>query len=88
MKTKLPLPALACLSLLLCVASNAATIANTGTGNWNSTTANAPCPGGTVPALGDTAYIAGSTTVTITDARTFTGPITVNASGSNGKLVE
>lgn len=87
MKTKLTLPVINCLLLLSCFAANAATITNTGTGNWNSTTANAPWPGGTVPALGDTVWIAGSTTVTITDTRTFTGPIFVNASGSNGKLV-
>src|ERR1051326_986216 len=87
MKTKQGLALISCLSLLLCVTANAATITNTGTGNWNSTTANAPWPGGTVPALSDTVYIAGSTTVTITDTRAFTGPIFVNASGSNGKLV-
>src|SRR4051812_27290129 len=87
MKTKQSLAVVNCLSLLLCLAANAATITNTGTGNWNSTTANAPWPGGSVPALSDTVYIAGSTTVTITDTRAFTGPITVNASGSNGKLV-
>ena len=55
---------------------NAATITNAGSGNWNSTAANAPWPGGTVPALSDTVYIA-TGTVTITDVRTFTGPITV-----------
>src|SRR2546422_7250227 len=59
----------------------AATITSTGSGNWNSTAAGAPWPGGTVPALGDTVIIANGSTVTMTDNRTLTGTVTVNSGG-------
>lgn len=40
-------------------------ITTTGSGNWSSTTADAPWPGGTVPVEGDTVIIANTHTVTI-----------------------
>jgi hypothetical protein len=60
----------------------AANITSTGSGNWNSTTAGAPWPGGTVPALSDTVIIAGGSAVTNTDNRTLTGAVTVNSGGA------
>ena len=45
--------------------SFAQTITSTGTGNWSSTTPDAPWPGGTVPAATDTVVIAAGHTVTI-----------------------
>lgn len=41
----------------------AATITTAGSGNWNSTTPNAPWPGGTVPAAGDSVIIRASVEV-------------------------
>lgn len=62
---------------------NAATITTTGSGNWNSTVANAPWPGGTVPAVGDNVIIANGHTVNLTAAVTKTGSstVTVNQGG-------
>lgn len=62
---------------------NAATITTTGSGNWNSTTPNAPWPGGTVPALGDIVIIANTHTVTLTANVTKSGgTVTVNQGGT------
>ena len=60
----------------------AATVTTAGSGNWNSTTANAPWPGGTVPAAGTDVVIASGHTVTIT-ANVGNSPnsITINSGG-------
>jgi len=63
--------------------SFAAIVTSTGSGNWNSTTANAPWPGGTVPAVGDDVIIGSGHTVTLTAAVTKTaGTVTVNQGGT------
>ncbi|RJO60729.1 MAG: hypothetical protein C4542_08260, partial [Dehalococcoidia bacterium] len=69
----------------------AATITTAGSGNWNSTTNNAPWPGGTVPATTDNVVIRPGDTVTVTanatinsitfaNTATATGTLTVNSS--------
>ena len=50
----------------------AAIITTAGDGNWNSTTNNAPWPGGVVPASGDTVTIRSADTVTVTADATIT----------------
>ncbi|MDO8717047.1 MAG: hypothetical protein Q7J73_09645 [Dehalococcoidales bacterium] len=69
----------------------AATSTTTGSGNWNSTTPNAPWPGGTVPAAGDDVTIRPGDSITVTanatinsitfaNTATTTGTLTVNSS--------
>jgi hypothetical protein len=55
---------------LLIQAGHAATITTTGSGNWSSTTANAPWPGGTIPATGDNIVIGNGFTLTVNGNRT------------------
>jgi len=57
-----------------------ATITTAGSGNWNSTTNNAPWPGGIVPASTDLVIIASTHSVTVTAAATCAG-VTVNSAG-------
>src|SRR5260221_4858989 len=59
----------------------AASITSTGSGDWNSTAADAPWPSGIVPALADVVTIASGSTVAMTDNRTLTGAVTVNSGG-------
>ena len=72
--------------ILFYITSNisAATITSTGSGNWNSTTANSPWPNGTVPALGDNVIIANGNTVTLTAnvAKTAGSTVVVNQGGT------
>ena len=46
--------------------ARAATVTTAGSGNWNSTTANQPWPGGSVPGSGDDVVIRPGDTVTVT----------------------
>jgi len=72
--------------ILLLIASGirtelfSATITSAGSGNWNSTTNNAPWPGGVVPATTDLVVIAIGNNVTVTVAATCAG-VTVNSLG-------
>lgn len=50
--------------------AHAATITTTGSGNWSSTTANAPWPLGIIPAPGDDIIIGAGFTLTVDGART------------------
>ena len=61
---------------------NAQTITTTGSGNWNSTTPNAPWPGGIVPTTSNTIIIANGHTVTLTSPINQIGVITVNSGGT------
>jgi hypothetical protein len=61
-------------------------ITTAGSGNWSSTTADAPWPGGTVPIEGDNVVIASGHTVTIDQNITIgndttTAAITINSGG-------
>ncbi|MEI6575201.1 MAG: Ig-like domain-containing protein, partial [Bacteroidota bacterium] len=69
--------------LLICFVAgvNGAIITTAGSGNWSSTTNNAPWPGGTVPASGDQIIIANGHTVTVTGSATCAG-VTVNTGGT------
>jgi len=60
----------------------AATVTTAGSGNWNSTTVNAPWPLGTVPVAGSDIIIANGNTVTVT-ANIANSPatITINSGG-------
>jgi hypothetical protein len=73
------------LATLLVVAlgptATATTITTAGSGNWNSTTPNAPWPGGTVPLVTDNVIIAAGNTVTVTAAASITN-LTLNATTS------
>jgi len=51
---------------------NGATITTSGSGNWNSTTINAPWPGGVVPSAGDNVIIAAGHTVTVSSNTSIT----------------
>lgn len=64
-----PLPFLLIFGILsgfFAEAGLAATITTTGSGNWNSTTPDAPWPGGTVPVTGSDIIISNGHTVTVT----------------------
>lgn len=52
------------LALFVVAPAGAAVVTTAGSGNWNSTTTNAPWPGGTVPAGGSDIVIANGHTVT------------------------
>src|SRR5215472_230525 len=60
----------------------AATITTAGSGNWNSTTPNAPWPGGTVPPAGSDVVIATGNLVTNTAALSSVASITINSGGA------
>jgi hypothetical protein len=67
MKTKHILPVLlAAFTLLGACTGLAATVTTAGSGNWNSTTPNAPWPGGTMPASTDNVVIRAGDNVTNT----------------------
>jgi hypothetical protein len=59
----------------------AATITTAGSGNWNSTTPNAPWPGGTVPPAGSDVVIATGNSVTNTATVSGVGSITIDSGG-------
>ena len=65
-----------------------ATITNTGSGNWSSTTPDAPWSGGTLPGATDDVVIAAGTTVTLDASQTFGSSPASNgyALTINGKL--
>jgi hypothetical protein len=75
--------------IALVSASMAQTITTAGSGNWSSTTAGAPWPGGTVPTATDTVIIADSHTVTIDS--TATGAqckmLTIGTTGTSNTTV-
>ncbi|MEO8427538.1 MAG: hypothetical protein ABI651_10550, partial [Verrucomicrobiota bacterium] len=58
----------------------AATVTTAGNGNWNSTTVNAPWPGGTVPATTDNVIIRAGDSVTVTANATINSITFNNAS--------
>lgn len=60
------------------------TVTTAGSGNWNSTTNNAPWPGGVIPLSTDNVIIATGNTVTVTAVASITN-LTLNATSS--KLV-
>ena len=62
--------------------ASAATITTAGSGNWSSTTANAPWPGGTVPPAGSDVIIANGNFVTNTSTPNNMDSITINSGGS------
>ncbi|SHF89242.1 hypothetical protein SAMN05443549_101722 [Flavobacterium fluvii] len=64
--------------------ANAANIISAGSGNWNSTVANAPWPGGVVPSATDNVTIAAGHTVTVTGSTSITN---LNLSNTTSKLV-
>lgn len=62
--------------------AGAATVTSAGSGNWNSTTPNAPWPGGTLPAASSDVVIFGGHSVTVTVAVTgYPGSVTINSGG-------
>ncbi len=68
---------------------NAATITTAGSGNWSSTTPNAPWPGGTIPAVGDDIIIGDGFSLTVNSNRTvksvsYTAP---NSGTGSGQLI-
>ncbi len=73
----------------------AATITTGGSGNWTSTTNNAPWPGGIVPATGDSIIIGSGHTLTVNTAATClaiffavnTSATTLTISGTNSLAV-
>src|ERR1700730_1989775 len=68
MKTKQALQALAVLTILSALSlgvSQAATVVAAGSGNWSSTTPNAPWPGGIVPASTDNVTVNTPNNVTV-----------------------
>src|SRR5216683_2424693 len=82
MKTKQILAALTVLLVLFStLPGRAATVTATGSGNWDSTTADAPWPLGTVPASGDDAVINSGFTVTVVSPATIHN-LTINTGGS------
>lgn len=69
------------LACVLAGTARAAAITSAGSGNWNSTTPNAPWPGGLIPGAADTVTIANTHTVSLTDNRAVNGVI-VNSGGT------
>jgi hypothetical protein len=69
MKTLVPFLAL---TVLLIFSANAQTITTAGSGNWRSTTPNAPWPGGIVPTSSNNVIIADGHTVYLDSSLTFT----------------
>lgn len=63
-----------------------ATITTAGSGNWNSTTPNAPWPSGTIPSSTDSVIIASGHIVTVADDRSITN-VTITDSGTTYILV-
>lgn len=57
-----------------------ATITSVGSGNWNSTTINAPWPLGIVPSSGDNVVISSGNTINLTNSPTIVD-VTINGSG-------
>lgn len=66
-----------------------ATITTGGSGNWSSTTNNAPWPGGTKPTTGDVVEIAAGHTVTLDEDTATLGAAGIkNVSGSNTSVLD
>lgn len=59
-----------------------AAITTAGSGNWTSTTPNAPWPGGTVPTSADTVTIANTHTVTLDNTTCVALSVTVSNGGT------
>lgn len=57
-------------------------ITTAGSGNWSSTTANAPWPGGTLPTSADDVIIANTHTVTLDVTTAVCNSLTINAGGT------
>lgn len=73
---------IAVMVMAMAATAGAATITTAGSGNWNSTTANAPWPGGTVPPAGSDIVIATGNSVTNTASLSSVGSITINSGGA------
>src|SRR5260221_2567257 len=80
MKTKQVLVVLTILFALSFGVSQAATIVATGSGNWSSTTPNAPWPGGTVPLATDNVTVNTPNNVTVDTT------VTVDYIGGSGTV--
>lgn len=77
------LPVAACLLVLFAFSvgdANAATINATGSGNWDSTTPDAPWPLGVLPAIADNVVIGSGFTVTVTSPASANN-LTINGTG-------
>ncbi|MDO9152677.1 MAG: hypothetical protein Q7U47_03035, partial [Paludibacter sp.] len=75
------------LTTLCSTVAQAATVTTSGSGNWSSTTPNAPWPGGTIPATTDDIVIGNAYTLTVDGNRTcnsisFTAPASGTGSGT------
>ncbi len=66
------------LSLFLGTGAIAKTVTTAGSGNWNSTVANAPWPGGSVPGTYDNVVIALGHSVAVTASESQYNSVTVN----------
>lgn len=77
----LTLCALAAIAMLAPTGTWAAVVTTAGSGNWSSTTLNAPWPGGTIPATTDSIIVASGHNLTHDSARTCAG-MTVNGGGT------
>jgi hypothetical protein len=73
-------------ALLFAAAAGAATVTTTGSGNWDSTTPNAPWPGGTPPQPTDDAVISSGNTVTV-DVPETVGSLQVNGVCNNNSVL-
>src|SRR5437016_5989610 len=80
MKTLCSLTVFIVLTALCVIPGRAATISATGSGNWDSTTPNAPWPGGAVPAATDNVIIGAGFTVTVASPASVNN-LTVNGTG-------
>ena len=67
--------------------SKAATITVGGSGNWSSTTVNAPWPGGALPLPGDNVVISGGRTLTVDGNYNITNVTIGSAAGTSNSLL-
>lgn len=70
--------------LLMALSGKAATITSAGSGNWNSTTPNAPWPGGNVPTVNDDVIIADADKIDVT-ADAECASLTVQPKSAGGR---
>ena len=72
--------------LLLCFLVKSATITIAGSGNWSSTTPNAPWPGGILPNPGDDIVISGGRTLSV-DGNYTCNSITIGSSAATSNTL-